>query len=291
MRRSVLVAIAGFMMVAMPGRSWQWPVPDPEVTGTFGQDAGGYFLRGVEFGGSARAVFPVEAGRVVAVHSERSGSPTGLGSFVVVEHAQAFRSIYAHLDAESLPVVGQVVGPATQIGTFGESRRAPGESLRLYVIDTRSGEYVNPMLLLPGLPDTIRPTIATVYARSGDSVRDLRQSAVLPPATYEISVEVFDRLVPGAQSPAVMPYSIRMFVGGQETFHAVMERIVVDADGVRVLPAAIVHDTIYDPDGLIVLGSLSIGVRPVQIEIVAEDSSGNESTWRATLSAADAEDP
>ncbi|MFW6288748.1 MAG: hypothetical protein ACOC2Q_03110, partial [Spirochaetota bacterium] len=65
------------ILLALPGFAWQWPVPLPEITGTLGQDVGGYLLRGVEISGGAQPVYPVESGVVVAVHAERADAPTG----------------------------------------------------------------------------------------------------------------------------------------------------------------------------------------------------------------------
>jgi len=278
------------ILLAVPTFAWQWPVPAPEVTGTFGQDVGGYLLRGVEISGGALPVFPVERGTVVAVHNERADLPTGLGSFVVIEHDQGFRSIYAHLAAGPLPRLGSRVDVETQIAVVGESGQVRGRSLRLYIIDLRSGIYVNPMLLLPDLADQTRPTITNVFARNADSSYDLGRTTALPAGTYEISAEIYDRLLPDARSPRVMPYSIRTFVGGQEGVAAIMDGIVVGPDESRLELSGATRSRIYAASGSVRLGDVTVSTGATLFEVVATDIAGNERNWSVSLIAATPEE-
>ncbi len=278
MRRLIATAVLLVSGLAA-ATAWQWPVPAPAISRTFGQDAGGYLLRGVELGGGAQPVFPVEAGIVVASHRERSDVPSGLGSFVVVEHEQAFRSVYAHLDAELLPRVGQPVEVDTQIGTVGESGLVQGRALRLSIIDLESGWYVNPMLLLPDLPDSVRPAVDAVYARNASALYDLDRTSTLPPGTYEITAAVRDRVSADRTGATVAPYSIRMFVAGQETFSTVMDRIAVRPDATTIEPGGATAEVLYGVEGLIRLGKLTVGTGQTEVEIVALDFAGNESSW------------
>ncbi len=282
--RAALRAV--MLLLAAPGFAWQWPVPVPEITGTLGQDTGGYLLRGVEISGGAQPIYPVERGIVVASHSGRADVPTGLGSYVVVEHEQAFRSIYAHLDPDTLPRLGSTVDVETQIAVIGESGQVRGRKLRLYIIDLRSGTYVNPMLLLPDLPDETRPTVANVYARSGESLYDLSETRLLPPGSYEITAEIYDRLSPDARSPRVVPYSVRTFVGGQEGFSAVMDGIVVDPAGSRIHPGGGAHSELYAASGSVRLGEVIVSSGETQFEVVVADIAGNERSWSVSLSPA-----
>jgi len=253
------------------------------VTGTFGQDAGGYFLRGIEISGGAQPVFPVDDGVVVAAHSAACPVASGLGSFVVVEHDQAFRSVYAHLETESLPRVGMIVGPESRIGVVGESGQVRRRALRLFIIDLERAEYVNPVLLLPDLTDETRPTIGAVFARTDDSLYDLRETRALPPGAYELSAEISDRFEPTTGAARVSPYSVRTFVSGHESFSLVMGRITVDAEGARIVPGGVSSTRLHAAEGLMRIGEITVGAGQSQIEIVAADFAGNETIWRATV--------
>lgn len=282
LRLFAAVALLVVGVAALPG--WEWPVPEPAISRTFGEDAGGYLLRGIELTGGAQPVFPVEAGIVVASHRARSGVPSGLGSYVVVEHERVFRSIYAHLDAGVLPRVGQRVDVDTQIGTVGESGLVEGRALRLSIVDLETGSYVNPMLLLPDLQDSVAPLVEAVYARDAESLYDLGQADTLPPGSYEITAAISDRVSVDRTGTAVAPYTIRVFVAGQESFAIVMDRIAVDPQTTAVEPGGATAETLYAVPGLIRLGTMNVGAGRTDIEIVTLDFAGNESSWNHTIS-------
>ena len=286
------------VLIATGLGAWQWPVSQLRVTGTFGQDVGGYLLRGAQLGGDPQPVRPVDAGVVVASHADRPGRKStaavplsGLGSYVVIDHDRSFRSIYAHLEPdEHLPAIGQVVDVDTRIGTVGASGQIPTRGLRLYVIDLTSGDYVNPFLLLPDVPDRTAPRIGAIYARSDGALYDLRIVRDLPFGRYDVVAELTDRFAATAGSAVVAPYSARFVVADQELFRLRTDRMSVHPDGTRIEPGAIRHADLYDADGLIRLGSFSVGSQPTSLEISVRDIAGTEATWRATVTGAADED-
>lgn len=287
-RRTALCLVA---TVAIAGSAWgwQWPVPDPAVTRSFAQDAGGYLLRGIELGGGAQPVFPVEAGVVVAAHANEPGLASALGAFVVVEHEQAFRSVYAHLDAEMLPRVGQVVTVETPIGTVGESGLVDARVLRLSIIDLESGAFVNPMLLLPDLPDRTPPRVGAVYAREADSLYDLTRRRSIPPGTYELTAAITDRM--GARAGVdVAPYGVRVFAGGQAVLAFTADRLVVEPGRTVVEPGGFSARELYATGGLLRLGEVTIPPGQTPLEIVVVDFAGNESIWDVDLTGVTGED-
>ena len=290
MGRRVLCALGLLVATAGAVSAWQWPVRVVDIQRTFGQEVDGYLNRGIEFGGGAQPVFPVEEGVVVASRPEASSVPSGLGTYVVVEHEQGFRSIYAHLEAATIPPVGQAVGPDTQIGTVGETGQVAGRALRLYIVDLQAGDYVNPMLLLPDLPDNARPTIGAVYAVGPSGRFDLREIRVLPPGSYEITAEVRDRLEAIGRQPILGPYSIRMFVSGQEAFAVELDRMRVGELGMIIEPGGLEADLLYAEAGLLRLGTVQVTSGQTELEIVSVDFRGNEASLRLNLSGSVNED-
>jgi hypothetical protein len=69
-----------------------------------------------------------------------------------------------------------------------------------------------------------------------------------------------------------------MFVGGQEAFYAVMDRIVVDPGESRVEPGGLGASVLYAVDGLMRLGTATINAGRVDLEVVALDFAGNEAS-------------
>ncbi len=268
--------------------AWQWPVSGPALHATFGTEAGGFVLRGVQIEGSEPGVYPVEAGVVVAVVARRDGSdsglPSALGSYVVVDHDNSFRSVYAHLEPGYLPAVGQVVGPATRIGTVGSSGQIDRRSLRLYVIDLESGEYVNPLLLLPDLPDRSAPQVLEVYAADGEVLFDVRLLHELLPGPYEIVARIWDRAAPATGAVGFAPYSVRFVAGGQEIFAVTKDRMRIEPQAARVEPGAINTQALYNADGLYRLGTIEVPHGSIEITIIARDLAGNATTFTTNIS-------
>ena len=136
MRRQVLASVF-FLLAATSGLAWQWPVSDPVVVETFGHNRSGAFQRGMLVAGGAQPIFPVSAGEIVYVHSESDSPASGLGNYVVVEHAQGFRSLYAHLESVTASS-GMTVDETTALGSVGESGMVMGRYLEFYILDTEN---------------------------------------------------------------------------------------------------------------------------------------------------------
>ncbi len=281
------VSLASRQMPAEEVPAWQWPVADAEPSATFGTRIGDSVLRGVQLEGGGREVYPVVAGIVVASVSLQPGRSTGpasgLGSYVVVDHNQSFRSVYAHLEPDDLPAVGAVVGSETRIGTIGSSGQIDRRALRLYVIDLERGEYVNPLLLLPDVPDQAAPQIAAVYAADGRTVYDLRLEHELPPGTYEIVAHITDRFSPAVRAARFAPYAVQFAVAGRQSFAVNKDRMAADGGTLRIEPGSVGVGSLYDAQGLYRLGTVEVGLGPTELSIVARDVAGNETSFAATL--------
>jgi len=271
--RHLIALLFALGAIALP--AWEWPVPLREIQATFGQQVPGGTLRGIEIAGGAQPVFPVEQGVVVFAHRASGAFPSPFGSYVVVEHEQAFRSIYAHLSSESLPPVGREVTPATQIAVAGESGYIGGRALRLYLYDSRNQVFVNPLLLLPDLEDTAAPQIVSVFAEGERGLFSVSGSQVIPAGRYTLSARIIDTLARGRQATALAPYEIAMFVDGQEQFQMSADGISYQSGELEIAPAGNGTE-IYGEDGLWVLGEITVQSGSTEVEIVARDFAGNE---------------
>jgi len=80
-------------------------------------------------------------GKVVTVVNNQGNSKTGYGNYVVIEHANGVRTLYAHCASVSVKV-GQTVTQGQQIGTVGSTGNSTGPHLHLEVIV--NGQKVNP---------------------------------------------------------------------------------------------------------------------------------------------------
>jgi hypothetical protein len=282
MRGSIVLVMLLASVTALP--AWRWPVSEPVVRTEFAEFRMGTVSRGIEVGTTGQPVFPVADGVVVATSDVDVTLNNGLGNFVIVEHPEAFRSIYAHLEAGELPPVGSEVGEDTRIGVTGTTGQTVGQGLFLMVIDLKSGDYVNPRLLLPDLPDNVRPFITNVRFLRSDG-RSFSPDEELPQGRYSVSVRVADRA--SVTSGEAGPYTLGMFAAGQTVLSVEFDRITPQPDGLRIGAAGIAPDDLVAADRTFVLGEVELGGAPVDIEIVATDFAGNQRVWSAELRGAE----
>ena len=85
--------------------AFEWPVDIKKITATFGESRSDHFHSGIDIGGGEQIVYPIGPGEVVFRFDEQtsySSVPLGLGSYLVLNHTEGLRSIYAHLKNQSI---------------------------------------------------------------------------------------------------------------------------------------------------------------------------------------------
>ena len=277
-------AFAAVLLLAVfrvPATAWQWPVQQTDVMLTsvevaFGQSDSGVYSRGILIAGARREVFPVAGGTVVYV---RDGDAAGaqLGVTVVVDHDRGFRSFYGHLQPGTTPTPGTPVTESTQIGVAGESGATTGPSVFFSVLDTQTGVYVNPLLLLPAITDQVSPTISSVLAQTDTSLFDLGSTAVLPAGDHLLLVECFDRWAPGGHP--VAPHSLAVLVDGREQLSVRHETIDLSTGSAVLRPGpGLPHDGLRTRTGEFIAGVVAIPIGRTLIEIIVGDFGGNETS-------------
>ena len=101
----------------------------------------GSFHRGVDFARPSNRNILASDNGVVEVASS-SGS---YGNYVVINHNNGFKTLYAHLSSISVRV-GQTVPQGTKIGVMGSTGRSTGIHLHFEVL--KNGSNINPMSVL-----------------------------------------------------------------------------------------------------------------------------------------------
>ncbi|MBI2196198.1 M23 family metallopeptidase [Candidatus Daviesbacteria bacterium] len=96
--------------------------------------------------GLGMPIHPIIDGEV----SEAGRDIFGLGNFVVVSHQNGFQSKYAHMGKIYIKV-GNKVTQENILGEVGLTGYTSGPHTHLEI--TREGNYVNPLTLLPEIPD------------------------------------------------------------------------------------------------------------------------------------------
>ncbi|MEE8440480.1 MAG: M23 family metallopeptidase [Spirochaetia bacterium] len=273
----LLVVFGLLIAVAAPGIAWQWPTKTVSVSVAFGQSSGGAYSQGVELTGGVQPVYPVANGTVIYVRGPREDSPRQLGTTVVVEHDRGFLSLYGHLEEGTTPAAGTVVTESTQIGVVGQTGAAGGPTLFFSILDTESGAYVNPLLLLPVVEDVVAPTVISVLAQSETSLHNLGVGSKLPTGEYRLLVESEDRWTDAGD--LVTPYSVVVLVDGREQMVITHDRIVFTDGFPRVQPGPPVpHDGLHSGERGYLTDQITVPIGRTLIEVIVSDFSGNSAS-------------
>lgn len=122
-----------------------WPVAQqtPTVSSAYGSKRGrNDFHRGIDIRAPAGTpVLATATGRVIV-----AGNGNGYGRYIVLDHENGLRTLYAHLQDFSVKA-GQRVTRGQQIGRVGKSGNATGYHLHYEV--HRGGQTVDPAAYLP----------------------------------------------------------------------------------------------------------------------------------------------
>ena len=163
MRTLVLFLIS--IMCPFYAGAFEWPVKDGVLLSTFGSKNMEQISTGICIGMNEQPVQPILSGEVVYYFDKENtgfGVPSGLGSFVALQHEGGLRSIYAHLKPGTIPLNRSHYTVEDSLGITGISGSSVVENVCLIVIDMEYRQMVNPLLLLPHREDSGSPVIKAV---------------------------------------------------------------------------------------------------------------------------------
>lgn len=275
--RTVCMMAAVLFAVRAPraAQAWEWPVDGGALISVFGSVQGQDVSRGLYIAESSSET-PVTAVADGSVIYATGGDdcpaclPSVLGSVIVLAHPRGFRTLYGHLsarDASQHANGGARINSGETIGSIGQTGAALGPRLYLQITDSRRSAVVNPLLLLPRLPDTGAPSIASID--------------VLPVEDEENAGRIVVRAVDQVDGNAIMPYAYELLIDGQlerQLFFDVMR--VDDADGVLTLGDGSHVDAVLLSDGSVDLGIHTFVPGVSEIEVVVRDAQGNSTARR-----------
>ncbi len=279
--------------------AFQWPVDNPVLTATFCENRWNHFHGGIDIGGGEQDIHPIDDGEVIFFFdSERSNSklPTGLGNFLVIEHARGIRSLYAHLAEDSLISGKTEVKKEDVLGIIGDTGSSLGKHLHFEVSDKELRQIVNPMRLLPELTDRKSPTINSIQLMPGlfdgaaapmspfSGRYEPRSGDEIAPGIWTVLLDVFDLSQYVSYVCPMAPYRVQIFLNGELSRSLVYDGLGENGDRLELIQAKGVYfDTLYLEDWLINTGPITIPEGAVKIEVVASDYAGNESSRLVSL--------
>lgn len=101
-----------------------------------------WYHKGIDIANSSQPdILAADSGKVVTA----GWSPVGYGNYVVIDHGNGYRTLYAHLQTIYV-VAGQTVARGSKIGKMGSTGRSTGPHCHFEVI--LNGVYINPLNVL-----------------------------------------------------------------------------------------------------------------------------------------------
>lgn len=274
------------LLVALPVFSLDWPVEKKIVTGTFGEDRGDHFHGGLDIGGGEQEVRPVLAGELVYRYDENedyTSLPRGVGTFVVLHHAQDILSVYCHLASGTLGPMRARYAPRDRVGMLGDTGHAEGKHLHFTVYDEENGSSVNPLSLLPPLADTQPPVIKRVLLAAGGRMKPLENGVIVPPGRAEIVAEAYDLREDVKFHWSIAPFSISLGLDGKEIGKIVFDALEVSEGRMAVGASRLTRANVYSADGLLRCGVVELRAGASRLRLSVRDFSGNETVREITL--------
>jgi hypothetical protein len=273
----VLLVLAGLLLPS-GSRAMDWPAEEGVMVNNFGWNRDAKPVLGTIFEteGPVRAA---EDADILFIHdSEDSASvlPSPLGTWAALDHGDGLISIYGRLDeTEALPVL-ENVSRGRLIARAGKSGMAGKSGFYFAFYDRKERRWINPAMIIAPPGDTAPPQILSVELRNGEGqVINPAQARSLRQGRYMVLVNAVDSLVEGR--PATLaPYRILCSVNGMEIGALSFETFSA-RDGVLMAyrNGLVPVKQVYTPAPVYEIGELSLTRGQAEIEIIAQDISGN----------------
>jgi hypothetical protein len=272
--------------------AFDWPLDQIVLTSTFGEHRGDHFHGGIDLGGGEQPIVPISPGEVVLYYREGedyTSLPTGLGNFLVLQHQGGVQSLYAHLAEGSLDPNPRFYDRSRALGTVGSSGYSSGKHLHLTIIDTEMGTVINPLLLLPPLPDAQAPEIKGLYLQIGQERITLEDGMSLNRSEGRLFATVYDLREDVSFLWRLAPYKVFLYQDGREisafTFDSLYSAPLSaqSAENLVLVNTEMDFSDVYDSSWSLSLGAINLIPGETTIAVFAGDFTGNESFKEYTL--------
>jgi hypothetical protein len=292
MRPAVLAIL---LAAAWPAAGFDWPLSRVVLTATFGESRGDHFHAGVDLGGGDQEVRPIAPGEVVFGFEEgedRGSVPVGLGSFLVLQHQDGVRSVYAHLESGSMRRDRVRYDGSEPLGRVGSTGYSLGKHLHLSIIDTEMRSLINPLAVLPPIPDRQTPVVKELLLRPGREAVPVRSGSSIRQGTAEVLAQLYDLRedVPFAWRMAA--YRVSLYQDGREVaalrldgLHEKLQRDGTPA--LALLESGLSFGELYESEWLLRIGEVKLVPGQTTLSLFAADYAGNESSRDFLLTVTD----
>lgn len=273
MIRNILVCFS-LAVLALSNVSFRWPLNNPALTSTFGESRADHFHDGMDFVSSDSRVFPVKGGKLLYTWN-RSLFPLdnywGGGNYKVIKHDDEIVSIYMHLqDGESLQ---KEYTEDDVIGYAGNTGRSYGSHIHFTILNIRNRYTINPLTVMPAIPDEKSPEILHFYIRIEDRyVRINSDSNIRLTQHYPMFVEITDS-ASGRERLGI--YKMRVHLNGNEVLNTLYDKIEFTDNRLAVSGKS--FEDLFDQKGYYKIPDIKYREGLNTFIVTAQDYSGNSS--------------
>ena len=261
----------------------EWPLNDFSLSMIFGDS---YSKNGsVQVGLALAATESVKVAeygkKLIAIEEHKSlrRFPSALGNAIVVSHEKGLQTIYGGLESPAtITDASSKVETFSVIGAVGDTAWGGKRELTFQVIDTQEKCFINPMRhLLPFLPieDKILPAITspTLINEKTKKTYNLETIKNLEQGDYELYTFAKDSMIDNMESFA--PFALSVLLNGKNTIDMQFYVLESARGSLYLKNTKIDSKKIYNLDGKIYLGKLSLRRGRAELVILATDISQN----------------
>lgn len=264
------------VLVGAPGIAGDWPLSDPVILEGFGQLGAAGINQGITITSDSTEVAAIDDGEVIYYADAEDPFMTGMGTMAVVKHERGLLSIYSHLESVHLGDGRLEAGEV--LGTMGDSGYAFGPQLHLELMDTELEQSVNPLLVLPRIPEDVKPVIEALRIE-GDAglVFDFQGDGDAEPGSYRVLVKVWDPAHGVDFVKPLPPFQVQLFANGEQVADITFEALRYSEDGFMLSRVGQGFGPYpYSRDMWCDLGTMRINPGRTRFEAVVRDFAGNE---------------
>lgn len=276
-RLSIAASIAA--VITIPLFAFEWPqenVREDSFFSFFGQKRGNVISNSLVFSDAETAVAADEGQLSIVISEHEDGFnwfESTLGTAVVIAHEDSLLTVYGNLDTDTLNesiYTEEKIKTGTELSTTGNSGWQEKDSfLEFQIIDTKNGNYVNPLILMPriGKEEPLTLTGISLKNKLG-KIYDLESQHNIPAGVYKVYRK--------RQSKAI-PYKTSIVVNGAESEHITYDILTQSQNDLAVIGRNnYPYSEIYPSDDMMLIGELYLPHGKDTISLIVTDFTGKE---------------
>lgn len=157
---------------------YRHPVGNIRMTSLFGESREDHFHTGIDYA-TRQPVLAIEEGFVV-FSRDTSKNPKllelGTGNAIVLQHPDNLRSYYLHLENNSITEKERVEN-GEEIAIMGNTGSSYGHHLHIDIEEPKENRILNPLAVLPNMPDDNPPYIISMFAQINEKLYRIRKQS------------------------------------------------------------------------------------------------------------------